>query len=372
MAHLEGRASAGPRHPGRGGADPARVGRDRGGAVMPLRARTQPGGPLLRRGRAHRGAARHRDDLRPTSPRSGSGRPCRAPMTTLSAWPSARTDGCCATWSPQTRRAGAAPDPGRGSPTTTPGCCSSCSTPASGFRSTSTPTAPSRPPTWPAPTARPRRGTSSTSTRGRPSTSAGPRTSTPTSWYAGSTPRTATGCSRGCTGSRSGRGTASWCPPDRSHAIGAGVFVAEAQEPTDFSILLEWSVTTSTREDSHLGLGFERALCAVSHRALAPAALDAPRPDGRRPRGQRPAVLPPCRGRPLLPAAPRHARRTGWPRASRCCWCLEGAALITSDAGEEVRVAQGEAWAVPHRIRGLVGLRAGRAARGPARCRLAR
>jgi mannose-6-phosphate isomerase len=49
------------------------------------------------------------------------------------------------------------------------------------------------------------------------------------------------------------------------HAIGAGVFVAEVQEPTDFSILLEWSVTTSGREDSHLDLGFERAMQAVSH-----------------------------------------------------------------------------------------------------------
>ena len=35
-------------------------------------------------------------------------------------------------------------------------------------------------------------------------------------------------------------------PAGQVHAIGAGVFVAEVQEPTDFSIVLEWSVTTST------------------------------------------------------------------------------------------------------------------------------
>ena len=40
------------------------------------------------------------------------------------------------------------------------------------------------------------------------------------------------------------------------------------QEPTDFSILLEWSVTTATREESHLGLGFDVVLPAVSHVAL--------------------------------------------------------------------------------------------------------
>lgn len=57
-------------------------------------------------------------------------------------------------------------------------------------------------------------------------------------------------------------------PAGQAHAIGAGVFLVEAQEPTDLSIVLEWSVTTSTREESHLGLGFETAMTAVSHAAL--------------------------------------------------------------------------------------------------------
>ena len=63
-------------------------------------------------------------------------------------------------------------------------------------------------------------------------------------------------------------------PAGVSHAIGAGVFVAEIQEPTDFSILLEWSVTTSSREDSHLGLGFDLAMQAVDHRATSREELD--------------------------------------------------------------------------------------------------
>jgi mannose-6-phosphate isomerase len=63
-------------------------------------------------------------------------------------------------------------------------------------------------------------------------------------------------------------------PAGQPHAIGAGVFVVEAQEPTDFSIVLEWSVTTSTREESHLGLGFDTAMQAVSHRALTSERLD--------------------------------------------------------------------------------------------------
>ena len=64
-------------------------------------------------------------------------------------------------------------------------------------------------------------------------------------------------------------------PAGQPHAIGAGVFVVEAQEPTDFSILLEWSVTTSTREESHLDLGFDTAMRAVTHRALHPDELAA-------------------------------------------------------------------------------------------------
>ncbi len=62
-------------------------------------------------------------------------------------------------------------------------------------------------------------------------------------------------------------GDAVLVPAGMPHAIGAGVFVAEIQEPTDFSVLLEWSVTTSGREDSHLGLGFDLAMQAVEHRA---------------------------------------------------------------------------------------------------------
>ncbi|MEV7622508.1 carbohydrate kinase [Actinoplanes sp. NPDC089786] len=56
-------------------------------------------------------------------------------------------------------------------------------------------------------------------------------------------------------------------PAGQPHATGAGIFLVEVQEPTDFSILLEWSVTTATRDESHLDLGFETALRGVSHRA---------------------------------------------------------------------------------------------------------
>ncbi|WP_291053081.1 class I mannose-6-phosphate isomerase [Herbiconiux sp.] len=70
------------------------------------------------------------------------------------------------------------------------------------------------------------------------------------------------------------RGMGVLVPAGQVHAIDEGIFLAEVQEPTDFSIVLEWSVTTSTREESHLGLGFETVMPAVSAEALPAAELE--------------------------------------------------------------------------------------------------
>lgn len=64
------------------------------------------------------------------------------------------------------------------------------------------------------------------------------------------------------------RGDGIVVPAGQVHALGEGVFVLEAQEPTDWSILLEWSVTTETRDGSHLGLGFDAVMPAVAHHRL--------------------------------------------------------------------------------------------------------
>jgi mannose-6-phosphate isomerase len=57
-------------------------------------------------------------------------------------------------------------------------------------------------------------------------------------------------------------------PAGLPHAIGAGVFVAELQEPTDFSVLLEWKgFAIDGERDGHLGLGYSVALTAVDRSA---------------------------------------------------------------------------------------------------------
>lgn len=70
------------------------------------------------------------------------------------------------------------------------------------------------------------------------------------------------------------RGMGILVPAGTAHAIDGGIFLAEVQEPTDLSILLEWSVTTSTRDESHLGLGFDTVMGAVSTKALPQSAIE--------------------------------------------------------------------------------------------------
>ncbi len=54
-----------------------------------------------------------------------------------------------------------------------------------------------------------------------------------------------------------------YVPAGVPHAIGAGVLIAELQEPTDFSLLCEWQAFPIRPEDSHLGLGWESAIAAI-------------------------------------------------------------------------------------------------------------
>jgi mannose-6-phosphate isomerase len=67
------------------------------------------------------------------------------------------------------------------------------------------------------------------------------------------------------------------------HAIGEGVLLVELQEPTDFSVLLEWDgFAVDGRRQGHLELGFDLALHCVDRSSWSPAQLTWLR-DGRGP-----------------------------------------------------------------------------------------
>lgn len=64
-------------------------------------------------------------------------------------------------------------------------------------------------------------------------------------------------------------------PAGVPHAIGAGITLVELQEPTDFSILLEWAgFSIDGAREGHLGLGFDVALAALDYRGWDPGRLD--------------------------------------------------------------------------------------------------
>jgi mannose-6-phosphate isomerase len=61
-----------------------------------------------------------------------------------------------------------------------------------------------------------------------------------------------------------------YVPAGVPHAIGAGLLIAELQEPTDFSIVAEWEGFPIEPEDSHLGIGWDAALGAFDLEAREP------------------------------------------------------------------------------------------------------
>lgn len=62
-------------------------------------------------------------------------------------------------------------------------------------------------------------------------------------------------------------GDAVFVPAGLPHAIGAGVFIVELQQPTDFSVTLEWRGFLPDPDGWHLGLGREAALSCVDRSA---------------------------------------------------------------------------------------------------------
>ncbi|MFV2017340.1 class I mannose-6-phosphate isomerase [Micromonospora sp. LOL_023] len=62
------------------------------------------------------------------------------------------------------------------------------------------------------------------------------------------------------------------CPAGLPHAIGDGILLVEVQEPTDFSVLLEYADFGVA--DGHLGLGYDLALRCVDRSKWTPQQLD--------------------------------------------------------------------------------------------------
>jgi mannose-6-phosphate isomerase len=69
-------------------------------------------------------------------------------------------------------------------------------------------------------------------------------------------------------------GDAVLVPAGTPHAIGAGVFIVELQQPTDFSITLEWEGFLADAESAFLGMDQRTALRALNRTGFTDAALE--------------------------------------------------------------------------------------------------
>jgi len=140
-------------------------------------------------------------------------------------------------------------------------------------------------------------------------------------------------------------------PAGTVHAIEAGIFVSEVQEPTDFSILLEWSITTSTREESHLDIGFDAVMPAVSTARLDPKTIDhlIVRSGLTDRLGHTASVMPPAADPffTLRHAAPERGASNGVDEGFAVVLVLAGSGTITG-SGAGVPVSRGQVFAVPH------------------------
>lgn len=132
-------------------------------------------------------------------------------------------------------------------------------------------------------------------------------------------------------------------PGGTPHAIGAGVLVVEAQEPTDQSILLEHTNTAASDAEVFLGLERETALSVVDT-----AALSAPE------RLMRHAVAGADPLTPLLPAeAAAYFRmellRQGAdvPAGFAVAVVLSGTGVLVGTHGDALEVAAGQTLVVP-------------------------
>jgi mannose-6-phosphate isomerase len=135
-------------------------------------------------------------------------------------------------------------------------------------------------------------------------------------------------------------GDAIFVPAGVPHAIGEGIFIAELQEPTDLSVLLEWDgFGIDDEQAATLGLGWDVALDSVERGARDPAPLLGPRGGG----GVA-ELLPEAAG--AFFTAQRIAPRGGssqLPTGFTVVLVLEGAGTLAG-----LDVSRGDAVLVPH------------------------
>jgi mannose-6-phosphate isomerase len=139
-------------------------------------------------------------------------------------------------------------------------------------------------------------------------------------------------------------------PGGTPHAIGAGILLVEAQEPTDQSILLEHINTTATESEIFLGLSPEIALSSVSTTRLHDSEALVRRATvdtGSGPVSVLPADADPYFRMDLLGG---DGRSPAFPAGFAVVVVLAGAGRLSAAAldGNPCPLTQGQVWVVPY------------------------
>ncbi len=141
-------------------------------------------------------------------------------------------------------------------------------------------------------------------------------------------------------------GDAVLCPAGTPHAIDSGILIIELQEPTDFSVLLEWSGFMPDPEGTTLGLPMDEALGCVHRGAWSPERLASLRG---RPLTQAAGSLLPTEADPFFVA-----ERVGEPGASQfpasyaILVVTAGTGALLPESGPPVSVSKGTAVLIPY------------------------
>jgi mannose-6-phosphate isomerase len=130
-------------------------------------------------------------------------------------------------------------------------------------------------------------------------------------------------------------GDAFLVPAGTPHAIGEGILLVELQEPTDFSVLLEWRRFGVNSGAEHLGLGWDTALAAVDRTPADPRTFTSDD-----------ALLPPAAD-PYF-RAERPTANTELEPSFAVLMAVEGEGTLRTQHGDELVLKAGTSVLVPH------------------------
>jgi mannose-6-phosphate isomerase len=134
------------------------------------------------------------------------------------------------------------------------------------------------------------------------------------------------------------------CPAGMPHAIGEGILLVELQEPTDFSVMLEWRGFPLSPADATLGLSFDEALACVDRTACSAERLAALR--GRPVEGAGPLL--PDEAAPFF-IADRITAASGALGASFAIVVVTaGSGTLSTELGDKIPVSRGSTVLTPH------------------------